>query len=57
MINYRVDDLDRIIKQLNANGISIEKQQDFDYGRFAWIKDPDGNLIELWEAKGEWLRI
>ena len=35
--------------RLKADGIEIEKTEDFDYGRFAWIKDPEGNRIELYQ--------
>ena len=51
MVNYRVADLDRILEQLTGNGVAVLKREDYDYGRFAWITDPDGNRIELWEAK------
>lgn len=53
MINYRVANLDRMLAQLREGGIAIEKVEDYDYGRFAWIKDPEGNRVELWEPKGE----
>ena len=50
MINYRVDDLDEMIAQLKANGIDLIKGPDTDFnGKFAWIMDPDGNKVELWE--------
>jgi predicted enzyme related to lactoylglutathione lyase len=50
MINYIVDDLDALLAKLSANGARIDpKREDYDYGRFAWIYDPDGNKIELWE--------
>lgn len=50
MINYRVDDLDRLLDLLRAEGVSIDaRREDYDYGRFAWIWDPEGNRIELWE--------
>jgi len=52
MINYRVENLDRMIEQLRQQGITVEKVEDYDYGRFAWIMDPEGNRIELWEPKG-----
>ncbi len=52
MINYRVADLDRMLAQLRSQGISIEKVEDYDYGKFAWITDPEGNRIELWQPKG-----
>lgn len=50
MINYIVDDLDALLEKLRAGGVQIDpKQEDYDYGRFAWIYDPDGNKIELWQ--------
>ncbi len=55
MINYRVDDLDQVLKALEAEGIKAQGRMDeHPNGRFAWITDPEGNRIELWEpAKGE----
>jgi predicted enzyme related to lactoylglutathione lyase len=49
MINYVVPNLERMMAQLQNNGMKIEKVKDYDYGRFAWITDPEGNRIELWE--------
>ena len=50
MINYIVDDLDALLEKMKNNGVRIDpKREDSDYGRFAWIFDPDGNKIELWE--------
>ena len=50
MINYIVDDLDAILAKLARNGVNIDpKREDYDYGRFAWVFDPDGNKIELWQ--------
>ena len=50
MINYRVDNLDEMIAQLREGGIEIIKGPDSDAnGKFAWIMDPDGNKVELWE--------
>jgi predicted enzyme related to lactoylglutathione lyase len=49
MVNYIVDDLDALLKALQEEGIAIEKREDCDYGRFAWIMDPEGNRIELGE--------
>ena len=51
MINLRVDDIDGMVADLEARGIAILGRQDEDYGRFAWIMDPDGNKLELWEPK------
>ena len=52
MINLRVDDLDGMIAALEEKGIAILGRQDEDYGNFAWIMDPDGIKIELWQQKG-----
>ena len=52
MINLRVDDLDAMIAELAAKGITILGRQDEDYGRFAWILDPDGIKVELWQQLG-----
>lgn len=50
MINYRVDDLVGMLAQLKANGVDIVKGPDVDEnGKFAWVLDPDGNKVELWE--------
>ena len=52
MINYRVDNLEALIKQLETDGIAIEQGPEYhENGVFAWIMDPDGNKIELWEPK------
>jgi catechol 2,3-dioxygenase-like lactoylglutathione lyase family enzyme len=48
-VNYRVDDLHAFIAQLDADGVKTEKVEEFDYGRFAWVRDPDNNRIELYE--------
>jgi predicted enzyme related to lactoylglutathione lyase len=50
MVNYIVDDLDALLERLEKEGVQIDpKRQDESYGRFAWIYDPDGNKIELWQ--------
>lgn len=50
MINYRVDDLDALIAQLRADGIEIVGgPESHENGKFAWIMDPDGNKLELWQ--------
>ncbi len=50
MVNYRVDDLEALLMALKAEGVEqLGEMQAFDYGKFAWILDPDGNKIELWE--------
>ena len=50
MLNFRVDDLDALLKQLAEAGVKIDpKREDYGYGRFAWIWDPEDNRIELWQ--------
>ncbi|HJP60112.1 MAG TPA: VOC family protein [Gemmatimonadaceae bacterium] len=49
VVNYRVNDLPAFLQQLKADGVPIEKTEDYDYGRFAWIRDPEGNRIELYQ--------
>ena len=50
MVNYRVDDLDAMLAQMKADGVTIDpKREDSSYGKFAWIVDPEGNRVELWQ--------
>ena len=50
MINYRVDDLDALLSQLVAANVPVDpKRDEASYGKFAWITDPEGNRIELWQ--------
>ena len=57
MINYQVDDLNGLRRALAEQGVQIDPpREDYDYGRFAWIADPDGNRIELWEPPKEKLQ-
>ena len=50
MVNYRVEDLDALVAVLKQEGVTVYGDiQDSEYGRFAWISDPEGNRIELWE--------
>ena len=50
MINYRVDDLDTLLKNLEAAGVTIDpKRESYSYGHFAWITDLEGNRVELWQ--------
>lgn len=53
MINFRVSDLDAFVAQLSAAGVAVEVDQEtHPNGRFARLKDPEGNPIELWEPSG-----
>jgi predicted enzyme related to lactoylglutathione lyase len=50
MINYRVDNLDEMLAQLREAGVEIiQGPESHENGKFAWIMDPDGNKLELWE--------
>lgn len=50
MVNFRVADLDGLFRQLEREGVELAGGiEEYEYGRFAWIKDPEGNRIELWE--------
>ncbi len=52
MINYRVDNMAELLAQLKQNGVAIHKgPESHENGKFAWIIDPDGNKVELWEPK------
>ncbi len=50
MVNFVVDDLDAMLARVRAEGVEILGTQDEPYGRFAWILDPDGVKLELWQA-------
>ena len=50
MLNFQVYNLDETIKHLEQVGVPLAKEKEnSDYGKFAWIKDPEGRLVELWE--------
>ena len=50
MINYRVDDLDELLAQLRSDGVEIVGgPESHENGKFAWIMDPEGNKVELWQ--------
>lgn len=50
MVNYRVADLDALIPVLKDEGVEVVGgPETFENGKFAWIVDPDGRKIELWE--------
>jgi len=50
MINYRVDNLDEMLAQLREGGVEIIRGPESDEnGKFAWVMDPEGNKVELWE--------
>jgi predicted enzyme related to lactoylglutathione lyase len=50
MINYRVDDLEALLTQLERDGVAVVAgPESLENGRFAWVLDPDGNKVELWQ--------
>ena len=52
-INYRVKSMAETLSHLQSQGVAIERTEDYEYGKFAWVTDPDGNKIELWEEAPE----
>lgn len=54
MINYRVENLVELKKELEAAGVTIcDEIEEYEYGKFLHILDPEGNKIELWEPVDE----
>ncbi len=50
MINYRVENLVELLDTLRKEGVRVEdKIEEYEFGKFGWIYDPEGNKIELWE--------
>jgi predicted enzyme related to lactoylglutathione lyase len=50
MINFAVENLEELIIELKSEGIQqVGEIESYPYGKFAWILDPEGNKIELWE--------
>jgi len=50
MINYRVQNIEGLVKQLKENGVKVvDEIVEYEYGKFVHIMDPEGNKIELWE--------
>jgi len=51
-INYRIDNMAEMLARLKRKGVEVVKGPDSDdHGTFAWLLDPDGNKVELWERK------
>ena len=50
MMNFRVENLEELLKLLKAEGVEVVGEiETYDYGKFGWILDSEGNKIELWE--------
>jgi predicted enzyme related to lactoylglutathione lyase len=55
MINYRVENLEWLLEQLRREGVEVdERVEQYEYGKFGWVMDPEGNRIELWEPPKNW---
>lgn len=52
MFNFVVDDLDEALTQVQKGGAALVGEiEDYDYGRFGWFLDPEGNKVELWQPR------
>lgn len=57
MFNYRVENLEKLLEVLRDEGVTVVGEiEEYEYGKFGWIMDPEGNKIELWEPVDEKLR-
>lgn len=55
MLNFQVRGLDAMLRDLREQGVTVEPNiEEYDYGRFAWVMDPEGTRIELWEPTPGW---
>jgi predicted enzyme related to lactoylglutathione lyase/ketosteroid isomerase-like protein len=53
MVNFRVADLDALLARLREEGAHVDDEiEEYPFGRFGWVRDPEGNRIELWEPPG-----
>ena len=54
MFNYRVENLEKLLEVLREEGVEVVGDiEEYEYGKFGWIMDPEGNKIELWEPIDE----
>jgi predicted enzyme related to lactoylglutathione lyase len=54
MVNYRVDDLETLLGVLKEEGVEVVgEMEEYEYGKFGWVMDPNGIKIELWEPNDE----
>lgn len=54
MMNFRVENLVELLAVLKDEGVTVVGEiEEYEYGKFGWILDPEGNKIELWEPKDE----
>ncbi len=48
-VNFRVEAMEPLLESLRKDGYEVEVSPDESLGRFAWVMDPEGNKVELWE--------
>jgi predicted enzyme related to lactoylglutathione lyase len=54
MVNLQVDDLDGVLDRLASEGVAVDpKRESYDFGKFGWFTDPEGNRIELWQPAAD----
>ncbi|WP_298419305.1 VOC family protein [uncultured Kordia sp.] len=54
MMNFRVENLVELLAVLKEEGVTVVGDiEEYEYGKFGWILDPEGNKIELWEPKDD----
>ncbi|MFI2742997.1 VOC family protein [Zhouia sp. PK063] len=54
MFNFRVENLVELLEALKEEGVTVVgEMEEYSYGKFGWVLDPEGNKIELWEPKDE----
>ena len=54
MMNFRVENLVELLEVLKAEDVTIVGEiEEYSYGKFGWILDPEGNKLELWEPKDD----
>jgi len=50
MINLQVDDLNGVLDRLRDEGVTVDpKRENYEFGKFGWFTDPEGNRVELWQ--------
>jgi len=49
MVNWRIGDLEAFCTRLAREGVPIESREDSEYGSFAWVRDPEGHRVELYQ--------
>jgi predicted enzyme related to lactoylglutathione lyase len=52
MLTFQVDDLEAVLYRLAVAGVEVEdRREEYEYGKFGWFTDPEGNRVELWEPR------